>query len=382
MKIDAPWLSDPRTGQVFDMLEAAGYTAYFVGGLVRNAALGLGASDIDMATDARPEAVMDLAVDTGLKAVPTGIAHGTVTIVVDGLAHEVTTFRKDVETDGRRAVVAFTDVLAEDAQRRDFTINALYADRDGQITDPTGGLNDIAQRRIRFVGNAEDRVREDYLRSLRYFRMHAFYGDAEAGFDADALAAIAAGLDGLETLSAERVGGEMLRLLAAPDPAPALATMGQMGVFVRLLPGAAPDVVARLVHAEAKRPPKYIRRLAALGGEDVGARLRLSRQDEKTLSRLRAEMATTTEIAELAWRHGGDFACDVALLRAATFESHLPANTADRIALGSAAVFPIEAADLMQDFEGAALGAKLAELETRWIESDFSLSREDLLTQG
>ena len=207
-RITEDWITAEATQKVCAALTDDGAQALFVGGCVRNALLGVPVSDIDISTDARPERVMTLAEQAGLKAIPTGIEHGTITVVSHGLPHEITTFRRDVETDGRRAVVAFSDKVEEDAARRDFTMNALYAQPDGTILDPLNGLPDLQARHVRFIGNAQARIREDYLRSLRFFRFHAWYGDAEAGFDTDALAAISSNLDGLAGLSRERVGAE------------------------------------------------------------------------------------------------------------------------------------------------------------------------------
>ena len=180
MRIEAPWLKAPGPARVMAALTRAGHRAYFVGGTVRNALMGLEPGDIDIATDALPERVMALARAAGLKPVPTGVAHGTVTVVADGQGIEVTTFRRDVETDGRRAVVAFSELIEHDAERRDFTMNALYATASGEVIDPLGGLPDLEARRVRFVGEPRDRIREDFLRILRFFRFHAWYGDPEA----------------------------------------------------------------------------------------------------------------------------------------------------------------------------------------------------------
>jgi tRNA nucleotidyltransferase/poly(A) polymerase len=203
-----------------------------------------------------------------------------------GRPFEVTTLRRDVETDGRHAVVAFGTSLEEDAARRDFTLNALYLDADGAVLDPVGGLPDLRAARVRFVGDARARVREDHLRSLRFFRFHATHGDPAGGIDADALDAVARNLDGLDALSRERVTGEVLRLLAAPDPAPALAAMRATGALHRVLPGAAAEAVAPLVHVEAALglPPDPIRRLAALSN---GEGLRLPSRDARRLGLLR-----------------------------------------------------------------------------------------------
>lgn len=382
MKLTGTWLTDPRTGRVFDAIESVGHRAFFVGGVVRNAALGVPVSDIDLATDARPQIVSNTAEKAGLRVIPTGIDHGTVTVVADGLPHEVTTFRRDVETDGRRAVVAFTDQLEADAARRDFTMNALYADREGQVIDTVGGLEDLKARRVRFVGEAEARVAEDYLRILRFFRFFAWYGDPVGGIDAEGLAAVSEGADGLDTLPAERVGYEMLRLLAARDPAPALASMAQTGILARVLPGASNDVITRLVHFEGSAEPDAIRRLAALGVREVGGRLRLSRQDAKRLDALTVAIGEPTGLAEIAWRRGSKMAWDVARLRAAVFEDQVALDAEQQIALGAAATFPVSAADLMPQFQGPALGAELSALEDRWIASGFQLTRDELLAQG
>ena len=236
-RIDAVWLKSRATQTVFALLEDAGHQVFAVGGCVRNALLGAPVRDVDLSTDAHPERVLGLAISAGLQAIPTGISHGTVTVLSDGVAFEVTTFRRDVETDGRRAVVAFSDRIEDDARRRDFTMNALYCDRSGKLRDPLGGYPDLVSRRVRFIDDANARIREDYLRSLRYFRFHAWYGDPGEGFDPDALDAIARNVDGLNSLSEERVGAEMKRLLEATDPAPAVAGMRVTGVLPALLPG-------------------------------------------------------------------------------------------------------------------------------------------------
>ncbi|MEP1942651.1 MAG: CCA tRNA nucleotidyltransferase, partial [Sulfitobacter sp.] len=205
---DAPWLTSNSARSVYDAVAAAGHQVFYVGGCVRNALLGAPVSDVDMATSATPEQVIHLSKQAGLKPVPTGIDHGTITVVADGIGYELTTFRRDVQADGRRAVVAFSEDIRDDARRRDFTMNALYADREGVIIDPLGGLDDLRAAKLRFIEDADQRIREDYLRALRYFRFHAWYGNNSEGLDAEALGAIASNLDGLKTLSAERVGAE------------------------------------------------------------------------------------------------------------------------------------------------------------------------------
>ncbi len=380
MRITGDWIEAEGVQLVLHLLTDAGHQGLLVGGCVRNALIGQPVADIDIATDAVPERVIELARAAGLKVVPTGIDHGTVTIVVGGAPHEVTTFRRDVETDGRRATVAYATQVEEDAGRRDFTMNALYADAEGRIVDPLGGLPDLEARRVRFVGDADARIREDYLRILRFFRFHAWYGDPDAGMDAEALAACAANSAGLEALSRERIGHEMRRLLAAADPAPAVAAMQATGVLARILPGADAKALAPLVHLEPPYAPDWIRRLAALGGADQADALRLSRDEARRFGILREGIGGAAGAAELAYREGAGLARDIVLLRAALLDQPLPPGWEDAIARGAAAKFPLRAADLMPAHEGAALGARLKELEARWIASGFELTRAQLLS--
>ncbi|MEM9756149.1 MAG: CCA tRNA nucleotidyltransferase [Pseudomonadota bacterium] len=377
MKIAAPWMAASATRDVMAALASAGHVALYVGGCVRNTILGAPTGDIDIATDGHPGAVMSALEEAGIKAIGTGIDHGTVTAVARGLPHEITTFRRDVETDGRRATVAFSTRIDEDAARRDFTMNALYADADGTVLDPTGqGLSDLAARRLRFIGRAADRIAEDRLRILRYFRFHAWYADPEAGFDPDDLAAIADAQDRLADLSRERVGHEMRRLLAAPDPAPALATMARVGVLARVVPGAETHALAPLIADEARLgiAPSWPRRLVALGGDDVDEALRLSRAEARALALLREGLDGTDGPATLGYRIGAEAARDVLVLRGGA----KPADVSEA-EFAAAAEFPIRATDLMPALSGPALGERLAELEARWIASGFNLSRDDLL---
>ena len=261
------WLTSSATAAVMDALEAAGGPdcARFVGGCIRNALVGRPVDDIDIATRLKPEEAMAALKAAGLKVVPTGLAHGTVTAMSERRPYEITTLRRDVETDGRRAVVAFTDDWAEDAARRDFRLNALYADRTGAIFDPTGqGVEDALAGRVVFVGDPDRRIEEDYLRILRFFRFFAWYGRTAP--DAEGLAACAAHADGLARLSAERVSKELLKLLAAPDPRAAVAAMRTAGVLERLVPGV-PS--ARAFEAMVALSDDPVLRLSALLPDDA-----------------------------------------------------------------------------------------------------------------
>ena len=287
----AAWLKAPATRAVIAALEAVRPgAARFVGGCVRNTLLGEKVDDIDIATPLTPQAVIDAAHRAGLSAAPTGIEHGTITVIADHVPHEVTTLRRDVETDGRRATVAFTEDWAEDAQRRDFRMNALYADPDGAVHDPTGGgLEDARARRVIFIGDAQTRIREDYLRILRFFRFNAWY--ARGDLDEAGLAACAALKDGMTSLSAERVWKELKKLLAARDPAAAWRAMEACGVR----PIVAPEMndaarLLRLIEIDGDHffAPDAMTRIAAAFSSEADAwalsrRLKVSKDEKKRL---------------------------------------------------------------------------------------------------
>lgn len=382
-RVQGNWVTAGRTQAVLDVLTGNGAEALFVGGCVRNAILGFPVNDVDIATDALPSDVMRWARAAKLKTIPTGVEHGTVTVMSGGAPFEITTFRRDVETDGRRAVVSFSKEVIEDARRRDFTINALYAKPDGTVVDPLRGMADLQARRVRFIENAGKRIEEDYLRTLRFFRFSAWYGDPELGFDQDALSAIAARLDGLEALSKERVGSEILKLLAAPDPAPAVATMQATGVLTRILPGANDRALGPLIHIERNvcAPADALRRLAALGTDNHATQLRLSKAQSRRVGRLKDAAASTMGPAELGYRLGPQLAEDVLMLRSALLETGFDGNALAVARQASKASFPVSAADLIDEYSGPQLGERLAQLESTWIKSGFSMSKDELLSR-
>jgi poly(A) polymerase len=380
-----PWMTSARTRRLFDALEAEGGPgcARFVGGCVRNTLMGLEAADIDVATQLTPDRTLVALKAAGIGAVPTGIEHGTVTAIVDHGPYEVTSLRRDVETDGRRAVVAFTTDWAEDAQRRDFRLNALYADRDGQVFDPTGGgVEDAAEGRIVFVGEAETRLREDYLRILRFFRFHAWYGRGEP--DAAGLAACEAMRGGLKTLSAERISSELLKLLAAPDPRPTIRLMAGAGILDEILPKG-----LRLDRFEAMVGivPDTVLRLSALLPDDptvvgaTGMGLRLSNdQRERLLEALPSAPPITLAMEARAARAaiyqiGPEAFAD--RVRRAWAEAPEQAEAAKGLlALAQSwprPRFPLGGADAMALGvpAGPQIGRLLREAETWWIDHDF-----------
>ena len=289
---DAPWLRSGPAARVLALLNGDGEEARVVGGAVRNALLNIPLGDIDIATTALPDEVVRRAKAAGIKCVPTGIDHGTVTLVIDAQPFEVTTLREDTETFGRKARVVFGRDWVRDAERRDFTINGLSVDAGGIVHDHVGGLADIEARRVRFIGDAGQRIAEDYLRILRYFRFQARFGGTRDGEAEAACADLAAGL---KSLSRERIGWELRNLLGLPDPAPTVTRMRELDVLQVVLPEAGRrevDKLAELIAAErtARMPPDAIRRMAALlpavppVAETVAARLRLSRSERQRLA--------------------------------------------------------------------------------------------------
>lgn len=386
----AEWLARPATRAVMSALEKNGAQARVVGGAVRNALLGAPVKDIDIATTAKPDEVLRLAAAAGLKAVPTGLAHGTVTVVAEHVPFEVTTLRRDVETFGRHARVAFTADWALDASRRDFTINALYCDAGGTVHDPLGGYGDIRQRRVRFIGKAEDRIREDYLRILRFFRFTAEYADGTP--DPAGLAACVALSAGLDQLSGERVRAEMLRLLAARRAARTTALMTDAGLAAHVLlePPQLP-LFQRVVEIEQAlaKPPDPLLRLAALAGAHPGfalklrQRLKLSNQEYERLARMAMPdrgfdpSAPEHEAKTLLYRHGAEAYSDGAILAWARSDDppgdarrrhrfalparwqvpELPIRGSDVIALGVPA--------------GPEVGRVIADFEDWWIGAGF-----------
>ena len=366
---DAPWTRREDLAALIAAL-GPGNTRY-VGGAVRDTLLGIAVKDIDVATPLVPAEVIARLDRAGIRNVPTGIEHGTVTAVLAGGPVEITTLRRDVATDGRRATVAFATDWREDAARRDFTINALYADPETlRIDDFFGGLSDLAARRVRFIGDARERIREDHLRILRYFRFQARFGSEPADAEAEsACAELAATLKGL---SRERIAMELLNLLALPDPAPTVTRMAELGVLPVILPEADATALPRLVAAEADAgaAPDPLRRLAALlpadpaVAEQVGARLRLSTAQRKRLVSAAARTDGPGDARSLAYRLGREEAIDRLLLTGGSIAPlagwdipRLPLKGGDVVARGVGA--------------GPEVARILRAIEARWVAEGF-----------
>lgn len=388
------WLTNEFLQALMNAFEDAGFQIYAVGGCVRDTVLNRHVSDVDLSTDALPDDVTKIIETLKFrrevwKAIPTGVEHGTITAVAPfgGGAFEITTFRKDAETDGRHATVAFSKNIEDDAMRRDFTINAFYADREGRVRDIVGGSVDLAARKVRFIGDPIARIQEDYLRILRFFRFTATLGTYKNGIDQDGLAACAMLADGLKGISRERITAEITRLIADHDAAPVIGAMEQSGVLLQILPGASVLTLARLVDLEEHYPiegrmvpPRDVAtRLAALGCESLEERLRLTKADAKKIALVTREAGKTTPPHELGYRYGYWPAVHCLLLRWASLLQPFDEAVLGDIKLGAEASFSIVAADLMPAYSGKALGDQLKQLEAAWIETRFSATREELL---
>jgi poly(A) polymerase len=390
-RLDAPWLREGALARLLALLDANGEETRVVGGAVRNALLGEPVADTDLATTALPQEVIRRLEGAGFKAVPTGIEHGTVTAVIESRPFEVTTLREDVETYGRHAKVAFGRDWKRDAERRDFTMNALFASRDGTVHDFVGGLDDLAARRVRFIGDPAARIAEDYLRILRFFRFHAAYGNGGPPDPAGLNACIVARA-GLDTLSRERVRMEMLKLIVARHAVPALAVMTETGLLEAVLAGV--PLMASLsnvikLEAALSLAPDATRRLGALAvtvaedAERVRERLRLANAEHERLAALAdAWWRVTPDSGEAAarallYRLGREKFTDRVLVA----WSRSPAGVADARwhALATlpsrwnAPASPFKSADFIARGveKGPALGAALRAAEAAWIAADF-----------
>lgn len=402
------WFKDAALTRVFALLNTNGGEARVVGGAVRNSLMGLPVSDMDIATTLKPEEVMARAEKAGVKCVPTGVKHGTVTLVIDGRPFEVTTLRRDVSTDGRHAEVAFTDDWRADAERRDLTVNALYADAAGEVHDDVGGLADIETATIRFIGDAATRIEEDHLRILRFFRFFAHYGRGRP--DAAGLKACAAARSRLQSLSAERVWAELRKLLSARDPGRALLWMRTSAVLTEVLPETEKwgiDAIPGLIAAEAAYgwAPDPLLRLAAVippvdsRVEAMADRLKLSGAERSVLVDWAVSPEIKPDLSEkemrmALYRNGKTGAIHRLKLALA---GQVSKGEEDLDALGRRGglkrlldlaeqwekpAMPVKGSDLIEKgfVPGAEMGAALKRIEERWVASDFKADKNELLS--
>lgn len=382
---DAPWLRDPATQRIFALLDGGRGKTRAVGGAIRDTLVDheREATEIDFATELLPREVMRRAGEAGVAAYPTGIEHGTITLKVDDRVAEVTTLREDIETDGRHAVVRFGWGWTRDAERRDFTMNALYCDMEGELFDPINGVEDCLSGAVRFIGDANKRIAEDKLRVYRFFRFTASHGHEQ--FDEDGLVAVHKAAGDLHNISAERVGNEMRRMLALPRIARTLETMAQTGVLN--LP---PDLLERMGTYERRaHKPDTMSRMAllvqSLGSKTVKKRWRLSNDEigaaEAIL--LAAKLITDFRINEAAYRFPAHLSDAVEV--AATFAGWTEAGKSaivEHLRTVDVPKFPVSGNDLLQTGmrPGPRIGAELDRLEQKWIQSGFKLDRNALLS--
>ncbi|MBA5775729.1 CCA tRNA nucleotidyltransferase [Stappia sp. F7233] len=396
--LNPDWLASPSIQAVFDALEVGGDQARAVGGAVRNTLLRVPVSDIDISTTAVPQEVIARAEAAGMRAIPTGIDHGTITVISRGVAYEVTTLREDVETHGRHATVRFGSDWLKDAERRDFTMNALYVDRQGRLYDPVGGLPDLRHRQVRFIGDPAARIAEDYLRILRFFRFHAQYGSG--ALDAAGLHAAIEARDGLRRLSAERIGMEMRKLVSAPAAADTVSLMADIGIIEIVLAGVARIVDFRnlrrldIVAHETRAPSLGLAALAGFIDEDIeriSTRMRLSNAERKRMLHALhmadrfGKQSDTHQVREMIYRTSREAVVDGILLAWA----RQGGDPMDRRHLSLlqiahsfiAPVFPVKGKDLVALGipRGPQVGERLSELEAHWIEQDFRPGRDELL---
>ena len=396
------WLDNDQLQLVLLILSMDGEEARVNGGAVRNAILGEPISDVDISTTLVPKDVIERMEDRGIKVIPTGIDHGTVTVMVEGHHFEVTTLREDIETNGRHAVVEFGRDWKLDAMRRDMTMNALYCDLNGKVYDPLGGYEDLMARRIVFIGDADDRIREDYLRILRFFRFFAWYGTMRP--DAEGLKACARLKGEIKNLSVERVWAEVKKLLAAPDPSRALLWMRTAGVLTTVLPETGKwgiDRIHGLMRMEKELKWDFdpmLRMMAILPvsaevATGLSKRLKFSSKEAKRLldwsqCPLPKANVSEKEFHKLLYRSSPRAMKDtlkLELARIATYDQSGP--MAEIKSLFAQAQkwqrpqFPVQGKDLLaQGYEeGAVLGKRLAELEQLWVDNDFTMSRDALL---
>ena len=403
VKITDAWLSDSRLQLLFDILEENGGEARINGGAVRNSLMGKPVADVDVATTLQPNDVIARLIKAGHKSIPTGIDHGTVTAVIGGAAYEITTLREDIETDGRHAIVRFGLDWEADANRRDLTINGLYCDRNGTVFDFVNGYEDIKNGVVRFIGDADTRIKEDALRILRFFRFFAWYGSGRPY--ASGLKASSANKRLITNLSMERVWAETRKMLSAPDPSRALLWMRTTGILGEILPETVNwgiDAIPGLISCAGQYDWEvdYLLRLMAMIKPDaavvkaLATRLTLSNKETNRLSAWAQASAPSAdlppdELGKLLYRHGREGMLDAIRLecvhlkgRELSEDAQAMVRLAEDAANWHRPIFPVKGQDLidMGMRPGKAVGERLSKLEDSWIESGFKLSKEELLS--
>ena len=382
MQINSEWIKNKVTQNILKIFEGADHNAYLVGGCIRNSILNIPVTDIDISTDATPQQTVDLFNRENFKVAPTGFSHGTVTVISEDIPYQITTMRSDQNTDGRHADVVFSDDIKKDAERRDFTINALYADSTGKIINPIGGLEDFNPLAIKFIGDPNNRIQEDYLRILRFFRFHAQFSELVTQFDKVALDAIKKNQDGLKKLSKERIWSELKKILSTSNPARSLYKMSQLGILEIILENKNVHNIKRfnLIEKKMGLEPEPIRRLVAITENTEDTFLNLSRKEAKKFSLLKGLLKKKHDPAELVYQFNREIAQSV--LAIYTFYKGEKLKLSDIKKIEKACLFPcpITGAQISKYMDGEAVGIKIKEAQRAWINSNFKSDEAKILS--
>jgi len=380
---ETKWLRNPSAQKLSKLYKNFGYQVLFVGGCVRNTILKMPVTDIDLATDAQPEEIIKIAKENNIRFVPTGLAHGTITLIIDNKNYQITTFRTDFDHDGRYAKVEFTESLLLDASRRDLTINALYCNHVGEVIDPLNGLDDIKKQKIKFIGNPNERIKEDNLRILRFFRFQAIYGNKNLEIDSIALEACHNHKSKLAALSKERITSELRKILSAPNPLEVIIKMNETGVLNELFQKVSIDSLEAYLKTEKKFKINinWLGRLLSLQVTQEEERLKLTRCEFKFLKQTKSAIENQIHVLEFSYYNGVENGKIYSILQNFRHNIILSKNLLNQINSLATKKFPITAKDLMPEISGKKLGEALRSLEDRWIKSNFTLSKKELLVE-
>jgi poly(A) polymerase len=381
-KLKNNWLNQPSAQCLSKAFKNYGHQALFVGGCVRNSILKVPVTDIDMATDALPETIIRISKENNFKFIPTGLTHGTITIIIDKIAYQITTFRSDIANDGRHAKVEFTTSLLLDASRRDLTINALYCDINGKIIDPLNVLKDLNNRIIKFIGDPNKRIAEDYLRILRFFRFQAIYGNELLEINLPALNACQEHKSKLATLSKERTTSELRKLFSSNNPTRTIIKMIDTGILNQLFESCSVNSFVSYIKAEKKYKIKinWIGRLLSLQGSNIEEVLTLTRRELKMIKYTKKAIKQNMPIFEFSYYNGMEYGIMYLLLQHGMKKTILNKISINKVSSIVTRKFPVTAKDLMPKLKGKKLGDELKKLESQWIKSDFTLNKNQLLS--
>ena len=376
---ETKWLRNPSAQKLSKLYKSFGYQVLFVGGCVRNTILKMPVTDIDLATDAQPEEIIKIAKENNIRFVPTGLAHGTITLIIDNKNYQITTFRTDFDHDGRYAKVEFTESLLLDASRRDLTINALYCNHVGEVIDPLNGLDDIKKQKIKFIGNPNERIKEDNLRILRFFRFQAIYGNKNLEIDSIALEACHNHKSKLAALSKERITSELRKILSAPNPLEVIIKMNETGVLNELFQNVSIDSLEAYLKTEEKFKINinWLGRLLSLQVTQEEESLKLTRCEFKFLKQTKSAIENQIHVLEFSYYNGVENGKIYSILQNFRHNIILSKNLLNQINSLATKKFPITAKDLMPEISGKKLGEALRSLEDRWIKSNFTLSKKE-----